>query len=353
MRQSRRVAKVGAALVFGALLAGAPLPGLTGSARGASPAGRVVAWGGSNTPNLVQVPDGLSDVVAVAAGDAESLALKSDGTIVSWGGVAGRAPTGLSNVTAIASGYNVSLALKMDGTVVAWGDDQFGEATVPAGLSDVTAISVDQHCLALRRDGTVVAWGRNDRGQASVPTDLHDVIAVSASFGGSLALKRDGTVVAWGDLLQPWDGLSQVAAIAAGSNFGLVLHRDGKLAIWGKDNLSLKAILTAIPNGVLSGVKAISARGHFVLALKTDGTVVAWGDNQYGQTDVPAHLSGVVAISAGGSDSLALVASPPATSTESEPPVSAPTPYSTLRLASTMLALAALGWYLRRRAAEA
>src|SRR5262249_52871694 len=40
--------------------------------------------------------------------------------------------------------------------------------------------------------------------------------------------------------------------------------------------------------------------------LRADGTVVAWGDNYYQQTNVPAGLSTVVSIAAGGWHNLAL-----------------------------------------------
>ena len=53
-------------------------------------------------------------------------------------------------------------------------------------------------------------------------------------------------------------------------------------------------------------VPAISAGNYHNLALNSDGTVVAWGDNRFGQTNVPAGLSGVTAIAAGGGHSLAL-----------------------------------------------
>jgi len=58
----------------------------------------------------------------------------------------------------------------------------------------------------------------------------------------------------------------------------------------------------------LSGVTAIAAGlgSQNVLALKDDGTVVGWGSNSYGRIDIPADLSGVVAISAGSTYALAL-----------------------------------------------
>jgi len=46
--------------------------------------GTVVAWG-DNNDGETDVPAGLSGVVAIAAGDDYSLALKSDGTVVAWG----------------------------------------------------------------------------------------------------------------------------------------------------------------------------------------------------------------------------------------------------------------------------
>ena len=61
---------------------------------------------------------------------------------------------------------------------------------------------------------------------------------------------------------------------------------------------------TTVPAG-LSGVVAIAAGGLHTVALKQDGTVVAWGHNIFDQTKVPAGLSGVVAIAAGGSHTVA------------------------------------------------
>src|SRR5258708_1619242 len=51
--------------------------------------------------------------------------------------------------------------------------------------------------------------------------------------------------------------------------------------------------------------KAIAAGGNHSLALKSDGTVVGWGYNDYGQSTVPANLTGVIAIAAGDAHSLA------------------------------------------------
>ena len=73
----------------------------------------MVAWG-DNGDGQTNVPAGLNNVVAIAAGGFHSLALKYDGTVVAWGdNSAGQSsvPVGLTNVLAIASGYLHSLAL--------------------------------------------------------------------------------------------------------------------------------------------------------------------------------------------------------------------------------------------------
>ena len=62
---------------------------------------------------------------------------------------------------------------------------------------------------------------------------------------------------------------------------------------------------TNVPAG-LSNVVAIAGGQYHSLALKGDGTVVAWGDNSSGQTNIPVGLSNVVAIAGGDSHNLAL-----------------------------------------------
>src|SRR5438874_2276504 len=82
----------------------------------------------------------------------------------------GTVPSGLSSVIAIAAGWAHSLVLKSDGTVVAWGSNYYGQCAVPNRLSGVIAIAAGAyHRLALKSDGTVVAWGDNNLGQSAVP----------------------------------------------------------------------------------------------------------------------------------------------------------------------------------------
>jgi hypothetical protein len=120
--------------------------------------------------------------------------------------------------------------------VQGWGRNDDGQADIPEGLSNVTAIAAGgAHNLALRSDGTVVAWGQNVYGQTNIPPGLSNVVAIAAGGWHSLALKSDGTVVAWGagngsdsfvdckQTLVP-NGLNNVGQIAAGAVHSLAVQ---------------------------------------------------------------------------------------------------------------------------------
>ncbi len=217
-------------------------------------------------------------------------------------------PTGLTAVVAVAGGKNHSLALKADGTLVAWGENSFGQTTVPIGLTNVVALAAgDNHSLALKADGTLVAWGENVSGQTTVPTGLTNVVAHAAGYNHSLALKADGRVIAWGSnggaQTSVPTGLTDIVAIAGGFYTSLALTADGTVVAWGNND----AGQTTVPTW-LTDVVAVAAGGFHNLAMKADGTVTAWGWDSYGQTTVPTGLTNVVALAAGDYHSLALKA---------------------------------------------
>lgn len=140
-------------------------------------------------------PSGVSSVVAVAAGNDHSLALKSDGTVIGWGGNnygQTTIPHGLSGVVAVAAGGDHSLAVKSDGTVVGWGGDRFyGAATIPDGLSGVIAVAAgNSQSIALKSDGTVVGWGRTRLGQTTIPSGLRGVTAIAGGSSNALYLRN-------------------------------------------------------------------------------------------------------------------------------------------------------------------
>lgn len=189
---------------------------------------------GTNTDVAGRV-SGLSGIIAVAAGDNTSLALRSDGTVWAWGsnaqGQLGDGTTtnrdtpervpGLTGITLIAQ-TGASFALRSDGTLFAWGDNgssglgngtQGGFSTAPApvpGIPAVTGVSTSGFTtLAITApNGTAWGWGNNTAGEIGDGTDtyhasprqltLTGVTQISSAFYVSAAVRSDGTLWTWG-----------------------------------------------------------------------------------------------------------------------------------------------------------
>jgi len=141
--------------------------------------GQLGVSGNTGARNPVQIIDGLSDIIAISAGNFHSLALKSDGTVWGWGGLFPNNALlsvrhnpiqihNLSEISNVSAGRENSLVLKNNGTV--WNLDSFGDnpntinSTIEqvSNLGNVTFIDTYR---AIKSDGTVWAWGGNSQGQ--------------------------------------------------------------------------------------------------------------------------------------------------------------------------------------------
>ncbi len=255
------------------------------------------------------------------------LELPTETMVVAWGdNTHGECdvPAGLTNATAVAAGWDFSLALRNDGTVLGWGVNSHDETNVPAGLSNVTAIAAGQyHGLALLANGAVTNWGyyaSNDYYFYSVtnsayvsPPPASNVAAIVAGEEYDTALLSNGTAVVWG-LIGSYDPVptnvtGAVAAVSCGADNSVVLLTNGTVVAWGDFDFYNLFGENDVPTN-LSNAVAIATAPNYSLALRADGTVVAWGNkgDDFGETNVPPGLSNVVAIAAGCWQSLALQA---------------------------------------------
>jgi alpha-tubulin suppressor-like RCC1 family protein len=137
------------------------------------------------------VASGVSNVVAIAAGNLHSLALRNDGTVWAWGansygqvgdGTSGNTrltpvqTLGLPAIQAIAAGTDFSLAFAVDGSVWAWGTNASGQL----GDGTTTSRTLPVHIAAAN-----TVW--------KLPT-------VSLSVPSGLYLSQQAVVVTTGDV---------------------------------------------------------------------------------------------------------------------------------------------------------
>lgn len=297
-----------------------------------------------------------------------SLFLTGDNHVWAWGdntsGILGNGQplsqpspqtVGLSTVSHVSALRDATAALKTDGSVWTWGESYWlaspnvGTTSSPTqipGLSNVVSVADSgYHCLALS-GGQVYAWGYNGSGalgdgtttDSNVPVrvlGLSGVTAIAAGKFSSLALKADGTVWVWGydssgavnqSTPVQISGLTGITAIAAAGGLAsngydlphsLALKADGTVWAWGTNRSgqlgdgTTTTRRTPVQVSGLTGITSIAAGPWHSLAVKNDGTVWAWGHNSFGELGdgtttgqlVPVQVSGLngaTAVACGG-----------------------------------------------------
>jgi hypothetical protein len=229
---------------------------------------------------------GWTGIVQVAAGAADTVGVKSDGTVVAVGwNESGLCDVGgWTGIVQVAAGGYHTVGLKTDGTVVAVGLNESGQCDV-GGWTDIVQVAVGGcgagvgHTVGLKTDGTVVAVGENYYGQCDVG-GWTDIVQVAAGGYHTVGLKTDGTVVAvgWNEFGQcdvgNWTG---IAKVAAGCDYTVGLKTDDTVvAVGGNDDGQCDV-------GGWTGIIQVAAGSFHTVGLKTDGTVVAVGWNDFGQ----------------------------------------------------------------------
>lgn len=216
--------------------------------------------------------------VTVAWGDNGYL---HEGSIVDWGSLgSGYAPPTGSNFIQVSAGPHFGLAVRSDGTIASWGDDTNGAMNVPSGGNFVQVAAGEYHGLGLKADGSVVGWGQGACGETRPQSGTF--IQIAAGLWYSMGLQRDGSIRVWGGMEGATPTLApsgtNFTQIAAGRTFGVALKSDGGVIGWGYDN-DMHACYWVPPGNNYVQV----AGGQFdILSLKSDGSINLTGRNLYG-----------------------------------------------------------------------
>ena len=289
------------------------------------------------------------------AGAYNAAATKDDGTLWTWGenssGALGQnqptstdqsSPTQVGTDTTWSQNktkYSVSsagmLAVKTDGTLWSWGYGWQGglghnnngagarkDSPVQVGsATDWNKVAMDQATSYMTKtDGTLWAMGnnsagnlgQNDRTQRSSPVQIPGTTwnyIQSGLSNGPMATKTDGTLWSWGyntkgelaqnnrtnysSPVQVGSDTTWALPLVAFSKTHACTKTDGTLWIWGDSDLGQLAQNSTVsyssPVQIPGTTWPTSSMNHTMRSsthigfIKTDGTLWAWGRNDYGQ----------------------------------------------------------------------
>ena len=231
----------------------------------------------------------------IAAKGFFSIAIKTDGTLWTWGrnayGQLGQNNTtyafsspvqvgALTTWSQIGAGSNHTAAIKTDGTLWTWGNDGSGrlglnqpdtDRSSPVQVGALTSwlqVSAGiNFTAAVKTDGTLWTWGAGSNGKLghnnvinrSSPVQVGSLTTwakVTAGNNASFAIKTDGTIWAWGSNTNGQLGTNENQSLLRSSPVQI-----GSFTDW-----------SAVFNGESSNV----------IATKTDGTLWVWGVNTAG-----------------------------------------------------------------------
>ena len=270
----------------------------------------------------------------------------------------------------VASGSDHTAAIKTDGTLWTWGyggSGQLGTYLIPTNPFRVTPITTfaggtnwkqvscgSLHSAAIKTDGTLWTWGHNggtvlfygalgtnDATNRSTPVTTFaggtNWKQVSAGTDFTAAIKTDGTLWTWGEVRSKGSNSGKLAnnstsgsytpittfaggtnwkQVSCGTNHAAAVKTDGTLWVWGanaESSLGVNSSVTSIitPVTTFAGgtnwnqVSCSSANQSHTAAIKTDGTLWLWGDSNFSELGIgvtTGNISTPVTTFAGGTN---------------------------------------------------
>jgi alpha-tubulin suppressor-like RCC1 family protein len=238
-----------------------------------------------------------NDWATVSAGNVHTLAVKTNGTLWSWGnGQFGQLGNGIFNSATwtvtqvgtandwltVSAGNRFSLAIKTNGTLWSWGLNNFGQLGINNIIDQNLPIQVgtasnwlkidagNQHSLAIDNTGFIYAWGNNTFGQFGNGTNTNSLFPILVSSSNN-----------WTEVSAGWD--HSMALDTSGILFTFGNNTNGQLCD-GTNTASNAMVPISFSNaGLVTQYIAISAGNGFSLAIKNDNTLWSGGFNSSGQ----------------------------------------------------------------------
>ena len=167
--------------------------------------GNLYIWGNQNMADVKVRSAYQGHIEKIALTTYNCVALLDDGTVAYVGlqtnAISDRLPEGLDNIVDIAATGNTVAAVDADGKITVWGNVSDGLSEVPEMSSKpVELYGGLKHYTALLENGEVISWGNNVHGQSEVPQSVieHDIETVFAGFYQNYAITTSGETETWG-----------------------------------------------------------------------------------------------------------------------------------------------------------
>jgi alpha-tubulin suppressor-like RCC1 family protein len=290
----------------------------------------------------------LSDWAQIGGAGFNALAVKTDGTLWSWGGSISPANKVLAVSSPVQIGSAINWSSVFTGRDGCWILDAsnnaygFGSGGLNGGLGGLSSggfvkqpspvligsdewltVTASATALGIKGDGSLWSWGINTSGalginkttaefaQAVSPvqigTDKNWIKVFSRDSGGGFAIKDDNTLWVWGSdsfgqcglntnnvarsspvqIPGSWSSVSNDSgrSIAA-------IKTDGTLWTWGQNGdgqlgqNNLVTYSSPVQVGALSNWAQVSIGANWMVAVKTDNTLWGWGTSNFGQLNV-------------------------------------------------------------------
>ncbi len=180
--------------------------------------GNMYVWGSVLGNGLDIVPTAIQGrIVKIVPSSFNIMVILDDGTVAVTGiqgnqisNVPANLRDGSVNVVDLAVGQENAVAVDDQGMVYAWGDTQFGLSSVPApirslenpnGVKAVRVVGGTRHFVVVDENGKLHAWGAEKYKQAVIPESAADMKFeyVSSNFNQTFAVSEDGKVVSFGN----------------------------------------------------------------------------------------------------------------------------------------------------------
>jgi alpha-tubulin suppressor-like RCC1 family protein len=297
----------------------------------------------------------LTNVVDISIGLAETIAIKDDGTAVSWGynpngGLGDNSATqrnvpvvvkgennigSLEGIMMAAAGHKHMTAVKEDGSVWSWGLNAEGELG-----NDLTTQKNTPICISypeITTDVSYIEFNEIEDTQTVVPkltpgfnllynslpsegytfesmneniaTVDEDGVITSKSEGNTfikITETASGIIGGIKVVVMPQKGIA-FPMLVAGDNHMVALRANGEVWTWGRNDLGQLGLGDTIARDIptftgITEVYKIAAGYDHTLILKKDGTVWAFGQGTYGKLGNGAATNSPVAVQVKGED---------------------------------------------------